>query len=88
MLAIKAAEIKGKANGNAEIESKINEIVPLGSLISLKDVVIYEVNDDGTINELQQSYGLPSNEHFLNNELGESNTLFSDLIEIEDLCAQ
>ncbi len=88
MLAIKAAELKEKANGNAEIENRINEIVPLKSLIPLKDVVIYEVNNDGTISELPQSYGLPSNENFLNNELGEANSLFSELMEIEDLCEQ
>ena len=86
MLAIKAAELKEKANGNAEIENRINEIVPLKSLIPLKDVVIYEVNNNGTISELPQLYGLPSNENFLNNELGEANSLFSELMEIEDLC--
>lgn len=88
MLAIKASELKEKANGNADIESKINEIVPLASVVPMKDVVIYEVNDDGTVSELTQSFGMPSNENFLNNELGETNTLFSELIEIEDLCAQ
>lgn len=88
MLAIKASELKEKAKGDADIESKINEIVPLTSVVPMKDVVIYEVNDDGTISELSQSFGMPSNENFLNNELGETNTLFSELIEIEDLCAQ
>jgi len=86
MLAIKAAELMEKANGNIVIENKINDIVPLKSLIPLKDVVIYEVNNNGTISELPQSYGLPSNENFLNNELGEANSLFSELMEIEDLC--
>ena len=86
MLAVKAAELREKANGNEEILSKIYEIVPEKAITPMKDVVIYELNDDGTISELKQVYGLPSNDNFLNNELGEVNTLFSELMEIEDLC--
>ncbi len=86
MLAVKAAELREKANGNMEILSKIYEIVPEKAITPMKDVVIYELNDDGTISELKQVYGLPSNDNFLNNELGEVNSLFSELMEIEDLC--
>ena len=86
MLAVKAAELREKAKGNEEILSKIYEIVPEKAITPMKDVVIYELNDDGTISELKQVYGLPSNDNFLNNELGEVNTLFSELMEIEDLC--
>ena len=86
MLAVKAAELRDKANGNDEILSKIYGIVPEKAITPIKDVVIYELNDDGTISELKQVYGLPSNDNFLNNELGEVNTLFSELMEIEDLC--
>lgn len=88
MLAIQAAELREKANGNAEILSKIYEIVPEKSITPMKDVVVYELNDDGTISELPQSYGLPSNDNFLNNELGEVNSLFSELMQIENLCQE
>lgn len=86
MLAIKAAELREKANGNEEVLSEIYKIVPEKAITPMKDVVIYELNDDGTISELKQVYGLPSNDNFLSNELGEVNTLFSELMEIEDLC--
>lgn len=88
MLAIQAAELKEKANDNAEILSKIYDIVPEKAITPMKDVVIYELNDDGTISELPQSYGLPSDDNFLNNELGEVNSLFSKLMEIDNLCQQ
>ena len=88
MLAIQAAEIKEKAKGNAEILSKLYEIVPEKAITPMKDVVVYELNDDGTISELPQSYGLPSNDNFLNNELGKANSLFSELMEIENLCQE
>lgn len=86
MLAIKAAELKEKANGKEEVLSEIYKIVPEKAITPMKDVVIYELNDNGTISELKQVYGLPSNDNFLSNELGEVNTLFSELMEIEDLC--
>ena len=88
MLAIQAAEIKEKAKGNAEILSKLYEVVPEKAITPMKDVVVYELNDDGTISELPQSYGLPSNDNFLNNELGKANSLFSELMEIENLCQE
>ena len=88
MLAIQAAELREKAKGDAEILSKIYEIVPEKAITPMKDVVVYELNDDGTISELPQSYGLPSNDNFLNNELGKANSLFSELMEIENLCQE
>lgn len=88
MLAIQAAEIKEKAKGNPEILSKLYEIVPEKAITPMKDVVVYELNDNGTISELPQSYGLPSDDNFLNNELGKANSLFSELMEIENLCQE
>ena len=88
MLAVKAAELKEKAKGNAEILSKIYRIVPEKAITPIKDVVIYELDDDGTISELKQVYGLPSNDNYLSNELGEVNTVFSELMDIEDLCGK
>ena len=88
MLAVKAAELKEKAKGNAEILSKIYRIVPDKAITPIKDVVIYELDDDGTISELKQVYGLPSNDNYLSNELGEVNTVFSELMDIEDLCGK
>lgn len=89
MLAIKAFEIERKAKKNKEIKSRIYDIVPEKAITPLQKVVIYELNEsDGTITKLGQSFGLPSNEHYLNNLLGETNILFSKLMEIEDLCEE
>ena len=89
MLAIKASEIERKAKANKDVKSKIYEIVPENAITHLKSVTIYELNEvDGTITKLKQSSGLPSNEHYLNNLLGETNILFSKLMEIEDLCEE
>lgn len=89
MLAIKASEIERKAKVNKDVKSKIYEIVPENAITHLKSVTIYELNEvDGTITKLKQSSGLPSNEHYLNNLLGETNILFSKLMEIEDLCEE
>lgn len=89
MLAIKASEIERKAKANKDVKSKIYEIVPEKATTPLNSVTIYELNEvDGTITKLEQSTGLPSNEHYLNNILGETNILFSKLMEIEDLCEE
>ena len=51
-----------------------------GSMIKKDDMITWQV--DLLID------GLPSNEHYLNNLLGETNILFSKLMEIEDLCEE
>lgn len=89
MLAIKASEIEKKANSIEGIKSKIYEIVPAKAITPLRHVAIYEFDEEtGTISRLKQSFGLPSNENYLNNQLGETNVLFSKLMEIEDLCGE
>lgn len=89
MLAIKALEIEQKAGNNQDIKSKIYEIVPPKALIPLQSVVIYELDEQtGNISRLENTMGLPSNENYLNNKLGETNMLFSNLMEIEDLCRE
>ena len=53
----------------------------------MQNVAIYELDEKtGSISMLEQAYGLPSNENYLNNLLGETNMLFSELMEIEDIC--
>ena len=83
------------ANNNPNFSSLIlpivqiilDEIVPEKASTPLQDVAIYELDENtGTISKLKESFGLPSNENYLNDELGESNVLFSELLEIEDLC--
>jgi predicted ATPase len=89
-LAIKAYFVSSEielTNNRDRLTIKLDEIVPLKSKINSDDVVIYEWNEwNGTIIKLGDYKGLPSDENYLNQKMGESNTLFANLLEIEDKC--
>ena len=83
-LAIKAAELFSKTS-NDEAKAKIAAIVDETSSINAEDVVIYEFDDKShIINELEHQNGLPSDNDYLNTALGDTNDLFSDLLDLED----
>lgn len=82
VLAIQAAETFVKIRENKQDSNKIFDIVPKESFVAAKDVVIYELDGNGTICKLEQLNDLPSDEHYLNNELGKTNELFSKLLEL------
>lgn len=82
-LAVKAYTLKQRI-GNEEQKNKLQDIVPLESLINPTELVIYEFDErDGTIRKLDAPHGLPSDENELNERLGESNELFAQLLEIQ-----
>jgi predicted ATPase len=89
-LAIKAYFVAIKiesSNEKDELTIKLNEIVPLESKINADDIVIYELDETkGTIIKLSDYKGLPSDDNYLNQRMGESNELFANLLEIEDQC--
>lgn len=86
-MAIQANEIVNKCKNQNNVQSKIDKIVPLKSTISLTDVAIYELDEmNGTISYLRNESNLPSDENYLNVELGKVNEDFSELLEIDDLC--
>jgi len=81
-LAVKAGSIASELN--QEQAEQMNKIVPRGSAIDGKDLIIYELNEkNGTLNVLETYKGLPSDENKLNDELGDSNELFAQLLEIQ-----
>jgi hypothetical protein len=83
-LAIKAAELYKKTSNN-DIRQKIANIVPEMSSINANDVVIYEFDDKTrTVSELEIQNGLPSDNDYLNNALGDTNDLFCDLLDLEE----
>ena len=83
-LAIKAAELYGKTSNN-EDKKKIANIVPEASSINADDVIIYEFDDKTrTVSELEIQNGLPSDNDYLNNALGDTNDLFCDLLDLEE----
>lgn len=65
--------------------SQTNEIVPLSSIVKANDLVIYELNEGvGSIKKLGNYKGIPSDINYLNQSLGEINSLFDSLLEIEE----
>lgn len=85
-LAIKANELYRRAK-TEEMTKRINEIVPVNSIVNHQDLAIYELDEkDGTIKLLGSENGIPNDNDYLDNELGILNDMFSDLLDIEDLC--
>jgi len=75
-----------KANKQLELNSRLAEIVPLKSIVKSDDLVIYELDEEGKIIKLGDYKGLPSDDNYLNEKLAETNELFANLLDIEDLC--
>ena len=64
----------------AEKRGRLNEIVP----INAHDLAIYQLKEeDGTIELLDSYKGIPSDENFLNDEIGYINELFADLLDLQ-----
>jgi predicted ATPase len=69
----------------AEHKKKLNEVVPLDSVINPDDIVIYELSEkDGSISRLTNFEGIPSDNNYLNIQLGLSNKMYDSLLEIEE----
>lgn len=81
-LAVKAAQVHKRLS---EIDRLIlNDIVPINSIIDGEDLAIYECDElAGVIADLETYKGMPSDENGLNEELGEFNDLFSQLMDLE-----
>ena len=88
-LAVKAYSVLLKANTSskkAALQAEISEIVPLVSTLNSDDLIIYELDDKGTIVKLGNYKGLPLDDNYLNDRLAETNDLIANLLEIEDRC--
>jgi hypothetical protein len=86
-LAVEADKIK-KHDKTTEIENELSTIVPSESTISPGDLAIYELDEKtGSVSLLELYDGLPSDENQLNTLLGDANSMFSRLIDMEqELC--
>lgn len=82
-LATKAFLVNQKVSADRLLKDKINEVVPLDSIIDPAQLRIYELKDGGVF-PLSSYEGLPSDENFLNIQLGLTNELFDQLLEIEE----
>ncbi|RPD49866.1 ATP-binding protein [Hymenobacter sediminis] len=85
-LAIKAHEVRNEivdTDHYKELLKKLAEIVPDNAGVSNEDVIVYELSETGQISRLPVYDGLPSDENKLNEELGDTNAQFSDILELE-----
>ncbi len=68
-----------------EYMARLQDIVPVNSLIAANDVTIYQLEDQtGVIKKLPTWHGIPSDKNYLNEMLAEGNHLFDALLEIEE----
>lgn len=81
-VAIQASYLRNKTQ-DSNLLTKISSIVPFNSTVDSKEVLIYQLENHGTIKKLSDIEGIPSDKNFLNKSLAEGNTLFDSLLEIE-----
>lgn len=83
-LAVKGKMVLDAIGDNQEKKDEFHKIVPEESVISGEDLVVYQLNEhDGTIRRLDTYKGMPSDENWLNEQLGEFNDDYAALLEIE-----
>lgn len=79
-------KIKSK-NLSDELIIKLDNVVPINTVIEKNDWAIYELDETkGSIIKVDNYKGLPSDENYLNDSLGQANDIFINLLEIEDKC--
>jgi predicted ATPase len=87
-IVIQGNEVQTKIvkNGNSkELLSRLYKIVNQEALMNTNDVIIYQLDDStGSMKKLPFEYNIPSDKNFLNDLLGEGNSLFDKLLEIEE----
>lgn len=66
-----------------DILKRIYDVVPMSGMINADDLIIYELHD-GTVEQLKDYEGLPSDDNYLNIKLRDTNSVFDDLLEIEE----
>lgn len=64
-------------------EKQLNKIVPISSVVNSDDLAIYQLNEKGSVELLESYEGIPSDENLLNNEIGRTNELFADLLDLQ-----
>ena len=80
-VAVEAGKLKQGVT--AEKEEQLNKIVPISSVVNSDDLAIYQLNEKGSVELLESYEGIPSDENFLNDEIGRTNELFADLLDLQ-----
>ena len=72
-------------SGRVELLPTLYQIIPETALLEAEDVAIYQCNEqDGRISRLSCFEGIPSDQNLLNEWLRQGNTLFDQLLELEE----
>jgi predicted ATPase len=82
-LCVKAGILKHKMSEALCEKLNLNQIVPLQATILREDLIIYEIDEKGSITELPDYNGLPNDDNYLNQNLEYSNQQFSKLLDLE-----
>jgi hypothetical protein len=87
-IAIQGKELLDKvysANKFDLFKGKIDNILPIESLVDASDVIVYQLDEKkGNLTRLDNPNGIPSDKNLLNMMLREGNQLFDSLLEIEE----
>ncbi len=67
-----------------ELKEKLEAVVPQKSVVSAKNVIVYQLERNGTIAKLANPEGIPSDRNSLNQSLAHGNQMFDSLLEIEE----
>lgn len=79
-------EFKEKFDDDDLLFKKLLKIVPYNCFLNPETTSIYQINDEGEIFSIKSERGLILDNNFLNNSLEETNSLFDELLDIEELC--
>ena len=80
-VAVEAGKLKKGVT--VEKEEQLNKIVPISSVVNSDDLAMYQLNEKGSVELLESYEGIPSDENFLNDEIGRTNELFADLLDLQ-----
>ncbi|MEY4506625.1 MAG: hypothetical protein RL297_1203 [Pseudomonadota bacterium] len=86
-LAVQAHELLAKLleQDRQDLIDKLVQIVPLHAMLPPKDLAIYQSNElDGTLSELPNFEGIPSDSNVLNTYLRKGNEMFDQLLDLEE----
>ena len=84
-LAVKASSIYNASNNKEEAARAMNEIVCKDAYIDADKLNIYQITEDGEVMLLPMRGGLPSDSNYLNLSLAQTNDMFNDLLDVEEM---
>ena len=83
-LAVASRNVYDKQNLSSESRRELEGIVPKGAAIASEQLRIYKTDDEGKISLLENIDGIPSDENYLNDILGNFNDDFGRILELGD----